>query len=73
MTTAPRFVDFFRVATGNAPYSWQGRLACGESFDEEDPATQVPQVACASRLIDIPTGLGKTAGVILAWLFQSSH
>jgi CRISPR-associated endonuclease/helicase Cas3 len=48
---------FFRAATGgHSPYPWQIRLA-------EDPV-------CRSRLIDIPTGLGKTAGVILAWLWQ---
>lgn len=50
------YSQFFKAATGNAPYDWQTRLA-------EDPT-------CQSRLIDIPTGLGKTAGVILAWLWN---
>jgi hypothetical protein len=27
-------------------------------------------VCCQSRLIDIPTGLGKTAAVVLAWLWN---
>jgi len=26
--------------------------------------------ACESRLIEIPTGLGKTAAVVLAWLWN---
>lgn len=43
------YPQFFKGATGNAPYDWQIRLA-------EDPA-------CQSRLIDIPTGLGKTARI----------
>lgn len=51
-----KFQTFFRTATGNDPYDWQCRLA-------EDPN-------CQSRLIDIPTGLGKTAGVVLAWLWN---
>lgn len=52
----PDFSKFFQTATGNVPYSWQTRLA-------EDPD-------CKSRLIDIPTGLGKTAGVVIAWLWN---
>ncbi len=50
------YPGFFQAAASGAPepYDWQRRLA-------EDPA-------CQSRLIDIPTGLGKTAGVVLAWL-----
>ncbi len=51
------FDDFFATATdGNQPYDYQRRLA-------EDPA-------CQSRLIEIPTGLGKTAAVVLAWLWN---
>jgi CRISPR-associated endonuclease/helicase Cas3 len=50
---APDYSAFFQAATGNAPYDYQRRLA-------ESP--------CESRLISIPTGLGKTAAVILAWL-----
>lgn len=52
------YSDFFKAATGgeHPPYGWQERLANSE--------------ACMSRLIDIPTGLGKTAGVVLAWLWN---
>jgi CRISPR-associated endonuclease/helicase Cas3 len=28
---------------------------------------------CQSRLINIPTGLGKTAAVVLAWLWNRAH
>lgn len=61
----PTFETFFRTATategnpdGNAPY-YQSRLA------GDDKGT-----ACPSRLISIPTGLGKTAAVVLAWLWN---
>jgi CRISPR-associated endonuclease/helicase Cas3 len=55
------YVQFFRVANGKTddnnfrPYPYQVRLALG------DPLPQ---------LIDVPTGLGKTAAVILAWLWR---
>ena len=53
------FDDFFRAATGNAPYDYQSRLA---GADAGRP--------CESQLIAIPTGLGKTAVVVLAWLWN---
>ena len=54
------FKQFFTTATGgNEPYDYQRRLA-------EDSA-------CQSRLIEIPTGLGKTAAVVLAWLWNRVH
>lgn len=53
------FEKFFHAATGHAPYDYQRRLAGG-------PSSQ----PCASQLINIPTGLGKTAAVVLAWLWN---
>jgi CRISPR-associated endonuclease/helicase Cas3 len=53
------FADFFQTATGNTPYDYQSRLAGSDSV-----------TACSSQLINIPTGLGKTAAVILAWLWN---
>ncbi len=50
------YPEFFEKATDHPPYPWQVRLVT-------DPD-------CRSRLIDIPTGLGKTAGVVLAWLWN---
>ena len=56
MATNPTdFDSFFHEATGNSPYPYQRRLA-------ESPLN--------SCLVDIPTGLGKTAAAILAWLWQ---
>lgn len=48
--------DFFRQATGHGdgPYDHQRRLA-EESWH---------------NLVDVPTGLGKTAAVVLAWLYK---
>ncbi|MGF1657170.1 MAG: hypothetical protein ACFCU3_09350, partial [Verrucomicrobiales bacterium] len=79
-TSNHTFLDFFEVATGNQPYLWQCRLACGEPPSGGEIDIQNPDQAtkewlagdnpCASRLIDIPTGLGKTAGVVLAWLWN---
>jgi len=49
------FAPFFRCATGErSPYAYQRRLA-------ENPWPD---------LLDIPTGLGKTAAITLAWLFK---
>ncbi len=51
------FKDYFDQATGgDAPYDYQRRLAANP--------------VCQSRLIDIPTGLGKTAAVVFAWLWN---
>lgn len=54
----PDFPQFFKTATGNAPYDYQKRIA---------------ELPLESRLIDIPTGLGKTAAVVLAWLWNRVH
>jgi len=65
------FADFFRSATGNQePYGYQCRLACGNDADTAKPETLTGGTECASRLISIPTGLGKTAAVVLAWLWN---
>ena len=76
-----QFDAFFHAATGNPPYDYQRRLACGEptrpepaergrtvgaasSSQNSDSASQIAQAvspACASRLISVPTGLGKVA------------
>jgi CRISPR/Cas system-associated endonuclease/helicase Cas3 len=49
------FEAFFTKATGKTPYRYQTCLA-------ERPIE--------SRLINVPTGCGKTAAAILAWLWQ---
>ena len=54
----PDYKHFFKAATGGRhdPFDYQVRLA-------EDPE-------CKSRLINIPTGCGKTAAAVLAWLWN---
>jgi len=46
--------EWFSRITGNVPHEWQRLL--GEDAH------------CRERMIRIPTGFGKTAGVVLAWL-----
>ena len=55
MATSLRFQDFFYQATGNKPYPYQQSLATSPSLPP---------------LLNIPTGLGKTGAVILAWLWR---
>lgn len=50
------FDQFFEKSTGFHRRDWQARLAADD--------------ACRDRLIRIPTGFGKTAGVMLAWLWN---
>lgn len=49
-----RFEQFFERATGFAPFPYQEKIAL-EGFP---------------RFIDVPTGAGKTASVILSWLWR---
>lgn len=56
------FDYFFKAATGHTTYDYQRRLAGGD--------TGRP---CESQLINIPTGLGKTAAVVQAWLWNRVH
>jgi CRISPR-associated endonuclease/helicase Cas3 len=58
------YTAFFKAATGSLPYDYQCRLAVGDA-DSRTAGTD-----CESRLINIPTGLGKTAVVALAWLWN---
>lgn len=55
-----KYPFFFSAALGDTrpPYRYQEDLAA---------------LPCESRLISIPTGLGKTAAVLLAWLYNRVH
>src|SRR6266478_632960 len=53
------FHEFFKAATGYEPYDYQFRIAGGDAGCK-----------CESRLINIPTGLDKTAAMVLAWLWN---
>ena len=67
------FDQFFHKATGNTPYAYQCRLACGAEAAADVPATLTAGAGCQSQLINIPTGLGKTAAVVFAWLWNRVH
>jgi CRISPR-associated endonuclease/helicase Cas3 len=51
------FEEFFEKATKNPPYDYQVRLALADEPPE---------------LVHIPTGLGKTAAVVIAWVWRRS-
>lgn len=51
----PTFFDFFHRATGFRPYPYQERLA---------------ENLAMPRLLNVPTGVGKTAAVILSWVYR---
>lgn len=58
MSIQSEFKKFFFEATDSTPYPYQIELAC---------APELPE------LLDVPTGLGKTAAAILGWLFRRRH
>jgi CRISPR-associated endonuclease/helicase Cas3 len=65
------FCDIFRAATGfPQPYAYQYRLACGPYANLENAESLRSGAPCCSLLINVPTGLGKTAAVVLAWLWN---
>src|SRR6266699_934028 len=64
------FDDFFLAATGNRPYDYQCRLACGDDSRSEEPETLSRGCECRSLLIDVPAGLGKIAAVVRAWFWN---
>lgn len=71
--SGPTYCEVFSTAFGKpeaTPYSYQCRLACGPDASPHDPASLSRGTTCQSLLIDIPTGLGKTAAVVLAWLWN---
>lgn len=49
------FLSAFQVVTAYAPSGYQRRLA---------------KCPCESRSLKIPTGLGKTAAAVLAWMWN---
>ena len=70
---SPGFDRFFNGATGHEPFDYQCRLACGERKGRVEAEWLDDGTDCHSQLINIPTGLGKTAAVVLAWLWNRLH
>jgi CRISPR-associated protein Csb1 len=68
----PLFDTFFKSATGHGqgPFDYQRRLACGERANREGAERLAGGTDSNFQLINIPTGLGKTAAVVLAWLWN---
>jgi CRISPR-associated endonuclease/helicase Cas3 len=74
------FRDAFRAATRfPEPYPYQCRIACGPGAGPDNIDSLRHGAPCRPQLINIPTGLGKTAAVVIAWLWnrvlypESSH
>lgn len=65
------FDDFFRRASAiqTGPFDYQRRLACGEKVDNGHEWLR-SSAPCDSRIISVPTGCGKTAAVVLTWLWN---
>ncbi|MFC2360588.1 MAG: hypothetical protein ACFNME_07155, partial [Actinomyces dentalis] len=53
----PDFPAVFRAATGHEPRAYQERLAARFAAGDVPP------------ILDVPTGMGKTLAVLLAWLY----
>jgi hypothetical protein len=72
MTKEPNdFAEFFRKATASLPpYGYQCRLACGPDAQPDRPEPLTRGALCRSQLISVPTGLGKTAAVVLACIWN---
>lgn len=65
------FDTFFKVATGGLdPFDYQRHLACGERDGRSKEDWLSSDANCRSLLINVPTGGGKTAAVVLAWLWN---
>jgi CRISPR-associated endonuclease/helicase Cas3 len=67
--TRMRFDHYVTAATTFEPFDCQRRLACGERAGRTEPQW-LASGTCESKLINISTGLGKTAAVVLAWLWN---
>lgn len=51
------YSSWFQSISGFEAHPWQGELGAAEKLED--------------RLIRVPTGFGKTAGVVLAWLYNA--
>lgn len=51
-----KYANFFSNAAGFGPHTWQAELGA--------------ETSCQDRLLRVPTGFGKTLGVLNAWLYN---
>ena len=73
-----RFDAFFRTAfqadaPAAQPFEYQVRLACGEPRGQITDGRLAGGTECRSLLVNVPTGCGKTAAVVMAWLWNRIH
>jgi CRISPR-associated endonuclease/helicase Cas3 len=73
-----RFDAFFRTAlqadaSVQQPFEYQVRLACGEPRGHGVNERLGSGTECRSLLVNVPTGCGKTAAVVMAWLWNRIH
>ncbi len=52
------YSDFFKKATGFEPFPWQIQMASSDTIPE---------------IVTVPTGMGKTAGVVVSWLWRRQN
>jgi hypothetical protein len=69
------FDAFFRVAfqadaSVPHPFDYQVRLACGAPRGQSTNERLAGGTECRSLLVNVPTGCGKTAAVVMAWLWN---
>ena len=72
-----RFDTFFRAAfeadaSVPHPFEYQVRLACGAPRGQSTNERLAGGTECRSLLVNVPTGCGKTAAVVMAWLAKKA-
>lgn len=70
MSGTDYLADFKTATKLDSPFTYQCRLACGPDADPGNAKSLRGGTGCLSQLIQIPTGCGKTAAVVMAWLWN---
>jgi CRISPR-associated endonuclease/helicase Cas3 len=69
MTVEQQFEAWFKRAIGHEPYPFQVRFACHQPSPSGKGEGE-GSVSGEGLLVDVPTGLGKTAMAVLGWLWR---
>ncbi len=64
------FDRVFRELIGYDPYPYQCKLACGEKAGRGMQEWLSSHAPCETLSVNVPTGLGKTAAVVMAWFWN---